>query len=307
MGQLAPLADPALRGVTVIRKRSTEPGLRPPLELRSLDALRGHDTLVEVDLSWESEVDDISAVASLPRLESLLLARVKGDLSPLQHCKALRRLSLYSERLVDLTPILPLAERLERLDISWSPLADLTGLDRFKRLRHLSLSMTPVAALVLPPSLESIVLGHMEVLADLGPLAACPALEKVTLSNFTCAAAPEPLWGLPLKELLLDGLPGLDDDALAGLQRLTGLRELSLEPAGIRSLRMIEGLSELRSLRLHGCPELNNAEVCRVARMLPKLESLSCDGSKRSLRSLRRSLPRVSVNNEPPLSPPVPA
>jgi Leucine-rich repeat (LRR) protein len=295
VGELAPLAQ--LRDVTVVKKSHTRPADAPALSLKSLDALRAHQGLVEVDLEWECDVEDISAVAALPALERLLLGEVKGELWALARCQKLTTLALQGARLTSLGPILPLAGQLTSLSLSHTGLVTLDGVERFTQLQHLSVGDAKVSRLPsLPPSLRSVSLERLDALDDVSALAACPSLERVDLGYSAAVADLAPLAGLPLVELGLDGLTRLTDAALQVLTAVPTLRALSLGSTNVRSLELLCALPQLRQVVLYGCQALDLAEVTRVVPRLPQLEVLHCDGDG---REVRRLAPWVSVNNAP--------
>lgn len=304
VGELAPLSEPRFQGVERVRKAGSRPGDAPPLILKSLEALRAHPTLIDVDLAWEVEVDDISAVAALPRLKRLSLGDVKGDLSPLAQCAQLTHLALQGDRLRTLAPLFPLAPHLESLSVTKSALSNLDGIERFTRLTQLSVSQTRVALVpTLPAGLRELDLGYLEDLQDVSAVAGCPGLEVLFLGYCPSLTNLQPLAGLRLVELELGGLTRLRDEDLTPLHTMSSLVNLGLGDTRVQSLEWLTGIPHLRVLMLYGCHQLHEGELRRVLPRLADLRQLNCEGDDVRTAALRHLLPLASVNNEDPLQP----
>ena len=192
-GPAVRIADPALRGriAAALGKGPDEAlGARELAALTALDArgagiasldgLAAAANLEALDLGL-NPVEDLRALASLPRLKALNLDGTSADLWQLAGLAELERLSLRGAGLADAGPLAALAglrvldladngiadvgplvglAALEALRLDGAPAADLSPLAGLGRLRHLSLRRTsadpaPVADL----GLETLVVG----------------------------------------------------------------------------------------------------------------------------------------------------
>ena len=207
-----------------------------------------------VDLSY---IEDVSPLASLPKLESLSLSSALSawerrrqvlDLSPLADLVALRRLSLLHLSVSDLSPLSDLTA-LRTLHLFETTVTDLSSLADLTALESLSLfvsNITDLSPLANLTALEVLNLGGTEV-RDLSPLANLTALEVLNLGG-TEVTDLSPLANLTaLKELYLNGSEVRD---LSPLASLSALQILHLTSTRVTDLSPLASLSALRSLDL---------------------------------------------------------
>ena len=158
------------------------------------------DRVVEVNLTFRSDLTDLAPLAQLTHLQQLYLADTSVS---------------------DLTPLARLTD-LQELDLSDTRVTDLAPLTRLTSLQHLSLDCTGVtdlAPLTRLTNLQSLNLGHTDV-ADLAPLAGLTDLQTLHLDK-TGVTDITPLARLMnLQELWLYGTGVTDLAPLGGLKSL---------------------------------------------------------------------------------------
>lgn len=243
--------------------------------------------LTYLNLENNYDITDISAVANMPYLENL---RLRGtsvqDLSPLSGLTELRQLQFGDaawDTAVDLTPLTTLTN-LDYLSLpaSMAP-TDLSPLGELTNLTGLSFDGSSsnngwITDLTWLSKLDKIDQLYLPVgeLTSLKGLEGATSLTDLNLYGSLYITDLTPLESLPnLQRLYLygNGNSGgvVEIKDLSCLSKLTKLSEINLQTSGLESLKGIENLTELTSLRIY----LNGSYDSAVLRDISALKNLT--------------------------------
>jgi internalin A len=183
------------------------------------------------------------------------------DLSPLAGLTALRRITANHNPLEDLGPLAGLSQ-LRDLNLDQTLVSRLRPLRSLQNLQKLSLSSTQVQEITdLPESIQ--VLSVPASLADWGGLSRLPRLKSLSLVGMQSGL--EKLKGL--RELSVDVRPTDDLSPLARLSKLTSLRL-----KGAHQADFLSGMTSLRELHLDHC-RLPNLDGLRGRKHFTRLSA----------------------------------
>ncbi|GAA0925077.1 hypothetical protein [Nonomuraea longicatena] len=252
------------------------------LDVTSCDAiddvrpLSGASNLRSLDVSWTS-VTDLTGLRDLPALEELTVGEKLVSLDGLDALPSLRKLAFGpGSDLKHLAPGGPHPQVTE-LDLRFTSLPDLSIVSRFPSVTEISLSAS----------------NHV---TSLEPLRGHPSLAKVQLTLTTRLKDLSPLGDLPaLRELELFNVRRRDLSQLAGLPPLA-----KLEISGSNQLIRLNGIPEVRSLHLDGCPALS--DLTALGEWVEEL-TITMYSSVRELRQITRlrGLKRLRMDGGHPI------
>jgi Leucine-rich repeat (LRR) protein len=202
---------------------------------------------------WFSQVSDVSGLASCPSLHTLDLGQTEvSDVSVLAACQSLHTLVLWQTGVSDVS-VLTSCQSLHTLDLSETEVSDVSVLASCKSLHTLNLKDTQVSdvsVLASCQSLHKLKLRHTLV-DDVSGLAACQSLHTLSL-NDTLVSDVSPLASCQsLHTLKLRGTQVSDVSALASCK---SLHTLDLETTDVsdvsalgssRSLSVLWGVEEM--------------------------------------------------------------
>jgi hypothetical protein len=197
------------------------------------------------ELNWRGPLDEVD-LGRLPLLQKLLVSVDQPRFGHFARARSLRGLTLISEDLQDLTPVADLST-LEQLTVADSRLRSLKGIEGLSGLRELALISLP--------------------LESLDELSSLTALEDLTLHRLSRVRSIREIARLPIRRLMIDGLPKLDD--LDVIDRLTSLESLELSAKTLPAPATLAGLKELRSFVIESA---NSIPSLAFIRRMPKLE-----------------------------------
>lgn len=241
-------------------------------ELESVEQLGLSTQLISLRLTF-SELADVSWLSGLTKLEHGYFDGNSLTVIPdLSRLKALTRLSLSRNALTDLSPLAPLAARLDDVRVSHNPLADLSQLEWFADARSLSvagLGLKNLDFLGSCAQLEDIDAGA-NALVDISALARCT---KLQFGYFLGNSLVEVADLSPLVELKNLDLSSNKITTLAGL------------PANLFDLRLEDNpLASLEFMALQPLPALYRLKLSRTAitdlsplRHAPNISQLTID------------------------------
>ena len=266
---------------TAVRDALNRPtGILTPADMLELVALDG----------GRYDIGDLTGLEKAVNLETLSLYgnRVE-DLSPLFGLTKLRSLNLYHNRVSNLTPLSGLTG-LEQLYLggnrisSLSPLSSLTALQELYLFENNIHDITPLASLV---NLETLNLNHNNI-SNFSPLQSLKGnLSRLSIqgNRYQAISFMQPLTGLHYLEL---GNASLQD--IAPLATLTQLEQLLIHNTAVSDIEALQSLTSLEWLSLENnrimdltslIPlqnlaylNLNNNWI-REIEPLPELESLA--------------------------------
>lgn len=226
-----------------------------------------------LDLS-NTPISDLSPLASLPRLQSLMLYDTPvSDVAPLASLTELESIYLWGTKVLNFAPIKNLPS-LRSLDWGGLEISDLAPLANFSALESLQVWYTPVSSLAPLASLAALkVLSLRHISAsDLTPLAGLSRLESLNLGHMP-AVNLAPLSGLvALKSLRLFQTQVSD---LTPIKNLTALQLLHIWDNEISDLLPLSDLPDLRSISLTGTQVSDLSPLVNIT----TLESLSFIGA----------------------------
>ncbi|HEY0238197.1 MAG TPA: hypothetical protein VGC37_06095 [Friedmanniella sp.] len=268
--------------------------------------------LVSLDLGGSTRVSDLSPLAGMTRLRTLVApnGRIR-DLAPLQRLTGLTRLEVGNNPVRSLWPLTSLT-RLTTLYVdgaTWTtllPLRPLTGLQKLSvsqdgtvdigplaaltKLWYLNLSVPDVTDLSSLRSLTGLTQLNLHAgaadLAPLGPLTRLQTLSVDVADGSRGGAAA--LTGKPaLVELSATGLPLT---SLAPVASSTRLTTLFLVSKGLRDVSALKAMPRLGTVVLSG---VDRADLSPLSR-LPALDFLSIDDSRLGPLSQLRGFPALT-------------
>ena len=208
-----------------------------------------------VAISYDAQWQNNESLAYLTGLKTFAVLGTDGTAKSLPPMGQLERLAIYSgTRADDFTEFNKFPNLIE-LSVSGSRLTSFNGLSAFTRLEKLGLIDTG--------------------LTDLGPLSGMGGLKSLTLYRNREMQSIRTLEGMTwLTEYVIDGAEFNDLSAIA---KLTRLERLTVSKTKTKSLSFLNGLSELKYLKL-----TDNSEIIAIPPLsgLPKLEEIHIDCSK---------------------------
>lgn len=246
--ELSNVTDPdlsVLSGLTNVKHIYTN-GSGNNTVMPDLSFMENMTKLQEISLWGYYEELDLSPLKNLTELTRLNLGRNGGNniaatmtgLDALSGMTKLTELRLEGSGTTSLDPLSGLTE-LRSLNINdynnsgYYSLTDISALSGMTKLTELNLS-----------------LGNVK---DLSPLAGLTELTSLNLSGNFYTDDLSFLSGMTkLKELYLNGSENTRVNDLSAFSELTSLQTLSLRTDGLKSLKGLENLTELRELRLYG-------------------------------------------------------
>jgi hypothetical protein len=241
--------DPALRDLHFLRYFPTVRRFATRLfELETLDGL----AYLSPDLEYlsigstRSRKFSMGPLARFSRLEELYLERQSKDLHTIGRLKNLRRLTLQSITLPDLSILTPL-ERLWSLDIKLGGTKDLTLLPSIGRLKYLELWMIRAIEDVSPiselSSLQDLLLQALRRVERLPSMAGLTNLRRVHLHTMKGLRDLSPLTQAPaLEELLVWDMNHLQVDDFRCLVGHPTLKAVGVAFASARKASEVENL-----------------------------------------------------------------
>ena len=229
-----------------------------------------HAVNLEVLNLWNTDVSDVSALASLTNLEWLELDSTDvSDVSALANLTNLEWLELYETDVSDVSALASLTN-LETLYLYDTDVSDVSALARLTNLETLNLwntDISDVSALARLTNLETLNLSDTDV-SDVSALASLTNLETLNLSG-TDVSDVSTLANLTnLEWLELDSTDVSDVSALASL---TNLEWLELYETDVSDVSALASLTNLVTLYLY---DIDVSDVSALAR-LTNLETLS--------------------------------
>ena len=242
------------------------------------------DRLETLDLSGCTWLVDLAALSGCVGLRSLILSDFRfSDISPLAACTALKLLDMsmcsklskfgicpaletlvitWCTATIDLRSIAPVAT-LKYLETSCS-IGDLAVLADFTNLRGLNLkdrAIVDIGPLARCTSLQRLTLSFCKKIQDLGPLAACTALQHLDLSNCFGVRDTGVLANLTgLRHLDLRNCTAIQD--VGGLAACTALRYLDLSGCGkIKDIGPLSACTALQHLNIARCRDIEDVSL----------------------------------------------
>lgn len=230
-----------------------------------------------------------------PKLETLDASFLDiGDIESLASCKRLQRVDLRgNQRLTSIEALAPSAGTLEWLDIGMCPaITSLATLREAKRLRWLDLSglkrLTSLSDLKGLKQLEGLELYGCESLTSFEGLPlkvmsdslAEPGKTQAKYLALNDLKALRSLKGMPplaphYRDLLINRAPALTD--LEGLEAgAECIVELRVDQLGIKDLRQVAALKQLKTLKISKCPELVDASALEALEHLTSVQITGC-------------------------------
>ncbi|MBI2432316.1 MAG: S8 family serine peptidase, partial [Candidatus Hydrogenedentes bacterium] len=187
------------------------------------------------------------------------------NLAGIEFCPNLKVLTLYTNAVVDISPLAPLT-KLEVLDLGANEIGDLSSLASLTRLRELYLDDNQATSLAPLEDLEQlrVLFAAGNTFEDATPLAQLDQLQVLDLSGNPLNGL-ESVASLPALQAL--GLMNCGTPDIAPLAALTGLVELYVDGNGITSAAALETLEGLRAL------SLSNNQITEIG-ILSALSSL---------------------------------
>jgi len=265
----------------------------PHLELKyspdiaEVKVFEGHPSLVE--LTIERCTNFLSSSEGIPTNVRTLALREQGldDLSGLTSLDTLRSLRVYqsSHKLKHFAPA-PALCNLESLDLSYSDLPSLSGIQTLTRLKSLNLGygqfddLTGIEELA---QLERLDLWGCKKLKGLAPLSALRNLTYLNLSASTPIVDLEPITACGNIRWL--ALAGQKLESLEPLRALSKLETIAITYCSIlKDTEVLSELSQLRRVILSNCENLSNIDSLE---QLPKLEHLFVEDCPK-VKSIRK-------------------
>ena len=231
--------------------------------------------LTELNLSFNSKLDDLSPLAALVNLQQLYCSNTQvTDLSPLAALTNLQKLHCPDTLVTDLSPLAGLTN-LQKLDCSYTTVADLSPLAGLTNLQKLDCSYAPVADLSPLAGLTNLQYLHCSetLVADLLPLASLTNLQYLHCSE-TLVADLLPLASLTNLQLLDCSHMQVADLSL--LATLTNLQQLSCSNTPVTDL---SPLAELINLQQLDCSFTPAADLSPLA-ALTNLQQFDCSNTQ---------------------------
>jgi Leucine-rich repeat (LRR) protein len=233
------------------RKRNDQRGFTG--EMDDLTPLSELTQLRSLDLVG-LKVGDITPLVGLAELRTLLLGSVSPffpgtfmpgrperfplDITPLEHLKSLKRLSLKGTSVSDIGPLSSIGGLID-LDIGFTDVSDLKPLKNLQGLKSLYAKSTPIkniSSLSRNEYLEDLILDETQV-ADLSPLSGFTEIGFLSLHNTKVKDIFPLSNSTKLYLLVLSSTNVVDLMPLAGL---TGLRTVVLEGAPVADLKPLK-------------------------------------------------------------------
>jgi Leucine-rich repeat (LRR) protein len=217
---------------------------------------------------------DLEGIKQITGIDSLNLARNKyiQTIEPLAQLPGLRYLNLSSTPISDLTPIRNLTE-LVTLDISRTGVKDIAALRYSMNLKNLALPRTQVTDVSVLENLE--LLENLDLARvpaeDLSPLQMLPNLKRLNVSG-TKLLTLDGISATGLGELLAASTP---IQSLTGVERFTSLAVLNVDST---SIQVVDPLSAAKSLTVLS---INNTQVNNIEPLknVKTLERIYCDNT----------------------------
>jgi hypothetical protein len=211
----------------------------------SLEPLASLASLTELQIEGVA-LDDVAALAELPRLRELALRRCEGELRGLAGFFGLHSLEISAHTRVEQLgpdPLAPLAglgnlRALDLGDAGWAQadaLADLCALERLDLRSSEVVRLEPLREL---GALRELNLSGCTGLSDLQPLASLLALERLRL-GYTRVKDLRPL--AQLERLTILELAGTPVSDLSPLHRLPALTKLDLKACEVHDVSVLIG------------------------------------------------------------------
>jgi internalin A len=249
-------------------------------EVRDLAPLAGCTALRTLNMVDLCHVSSVAPLSSLVHLRDLTLTDFRfSDISPLAACTALKLLNMAACKLntfgicpaletlvitwcnatIDIRSIAPVAT-LKYLETSCS-IGDLGVLASFTNLRGLNLkgrTIADIGPLARCTSLQRLTLSFCKKIHDLGPLAACTALQHLDLSNCFGVRDTGVLANLTdLRHLDLRNCTAIQD--VGGLAACTALRYLDVSGCGkIKDIGPLSACTALQHLNITRCRNIED-------------------------------------------------
>lgn len=166
---------------------------------------------------------------------SQVVGKGKGikSLEGLQHCKALMKLDLEKNEIVDLAPIREL-KLLQSVDLASNKIQSLEPISGLTAIQYLHIANNAIE--------------------DIGPLRAMTKLQSLYASGNKVKKL-EPVFGLKKLWTLDVALSPVED--LNGIAELRGLQTINLKGCGVKTLDFTKPMRELRLLILQENPEVD--------------------------------------------------
>jgi tRNA A-37 threonylcarbamoyl transferase component Bud32 len=183
-------------------------------------------------------------------------------------------------------------KNLQRLCIGFQHVSDISGLASLTHLEVLDIYACPIdsiEALMQLPGLKHFILQQCEDVMDISPMANCPKIAEIVLSNLRikdfsalnalggidylhiinmdAESCIQQLSGKTVKELKICNATLTTID---GLENINGLETLIIEDVDMQSLAGIENLTSLKLVRLKGMPRVSLEPL----KSLPMLETV---------------------------------
>ncbi len=198
-----------------------------------------------------ARIVDLSDLNNMPNLRRLALSRLNaGNLKALQGLN-LTYLRLSGNRLTDLTPISGMT-KLEALDISDNPIADLSGLEKLPHLSYLNITAVPAKSLAPLAGTSVSVLDMFDVneATDCAALAGMDNLTRFAARNLPRAGVSALSGATSIKYAVLLSSGA---DSLKPFSGMKNLLELTLSGSSLKSLQGVSSLAFLRMLDVSAC------------------------------------------------------
>ena len=258
----------------------------------SAETLASIPNLIWLDVAQTQLTDDgLTTIAKPGRLRVLDLRQCTGvtdkSMKALQKLKGLRALGLESVPITDggLKHLMKL-KSLEALDLGMTQVTagGVARLKGLKKLRWLSLNALPVGDKAVSWLKSSKTIEHIDIVDT-----------QVTVSGLRALRGKTSLRALHLRG------PMLDDEGLAIVSTLTGLRRLYLQNATQVTddgLAGLEGLDQLEAFGISAAPQVTDAFLERLAKIktLTWISLDRCTGlTKDGVAKLRMALPEAQV------------
>ncbi len=233
-------------------------------DLSALDSLGNLQTLMLSNMS----IDDLDDLEQRNNLKRLMLEQLFSldSLDPLSELKSLETLTIFEMPMDDFDALSNLT-RLQELRLVSTGFSDISDIQGLTELESLTLANLPVESLVgleKLPKLSRLLLSGLKDTEDISTLSEMKKLDMLALWSFQ----PEILDDLPALEDLetlwliniaaedirfLDGFDSLSElvlnldlESVSGLEKLTGIRTLTL---AYMRLEDVEALFEMRQLK----------------------------------------------------------
>jgi len=213
----------------------------------TLTDLKTMASLTELDISNNSNIQDLTPLAQLINLTSLNLSGTTvSDLTPIRNLTELVELNIAHTSITDLSP-LKYSNKITRLMMNNTAVVDISVLEKMPALKHLEMRGTQVSNWMPLAKLEA--LQEVDVsntkITSLTPFENLLTITELTLSN-TLVDDVEPLKNLRmLTKLMLDSTK---ISTLAGLGSIEMLETLSINHTAVSDLAPLQKLEHLEKI-----------------------------------------------------------